>query len=67
MDFLAMEALIEKLVTYLVVTIFIVAIIAGVFGFTGIAAGAVEIGKILFFLFIVLFLVSLLFGSLRRP
>jgi uncharacterized membrane protein YtjA (UPF0391 family) len=41
---------------------FIVAIIAAVFGFGGIAAGAVSIAKILFFVFLVLFLVSLIFG-----
>jgi uncharacterized membrane protein YtjA (UPF0391 family) len=33
---------------------FVVAIIAALFGFTGIAAGAAEIAKILFFLFLVL-------------
>lgn len=41
---------------------FIVAIIAGLFGFTGIASGAASIAKTLFFIFLVLFLVSLLFG-----
>ena len=40
----------------------IVAIIAAIFGFGGIAAAAVGIAKILFFVFIVLFIVSLLFG-----
>ena len=33
---------------------FAVAIVAALFGFTGIAAGAAEIAKILFFLFFVL-------------
>jgi uncharacterized membrane protein YtjA (UPF0391 family) len=46
---------------------FIVAIIAAVFGFTGIASGAAEIAKILFVVFVVLFLVSLVAGLLRRP
>ena len=41
---------------------FIVAIIAGIFGFTGIAAGAMEIARILFSIFLVLFLVTLLLG-----
>jgi uncharacterized membrane protein YtjA (UPF0391 family) len=45
---------------------FIIAIVAAVFGFGGIAAGAVSIAKILFFIFLVLFLVSLLAGMLRR-
>lgn len=46
---------------------FIIAVIAGVFGFGGIAAASVGIAKILFFIFIVLFLASLLAGLLRRP
>lgn len=41
----------------------VVAIIAAVFGFGGVAAGATSIAKILFFIFIVLFLVSLIFGK----
>lgn len=40
---------------------FIIAIIAAVIGFGGIAAGAAYIGKLLFFIFIVLFLISLFF------
>ena len=48
------------------VVFFIIALVAAVFGFGGIAAGAVEIAKILFFIFIVLFLASLLFGLMRR-
>ncbi len=43
----------------------IVAIIAAVFGFGGIAAGAAEIAKILFYLFLVLFIISLIFGRSR--
>lgn len=45
---------------------FIVAIIAAILGFGGIAAGAAEIGKILFFLFAVLFVLSMVFGFSRR-
>ena len=44
----------------------IVAIIAAIFGFGGIAAGAVSIAKILFFIFVVLFLVSLIWGFIGR-
>ena len=40
----------------------IVAIIAAIFEFGGIAAASVGIAKILFFVFIVLFIISLLFG-----
>ncbi len=43
-------------------TFLIIAIIAAVFGFGGIAAGATEIAKILFVLFLVLFVVSLIGG-----
>jgi uncharacterized membrane protein YtjA (UPF0391 family) len=48
------------------VVFFVVALIAAVFGFLGIAAAAVSIAKILFFVFLVLFLVSLVGGLLRR-
>jgi uncharacterized membrane protein YtjA (UPF0391 family) len=44
----------------------VIAIIAGVFGFGGIAAGATEIAKVLFWLFIVIFLVSLVFGLINK-
>jgi uncharacterized membrane protein YtjA (UPF0391 family) len=45
---------------------FVIALIAALFGFGGIAAGAVEIAKILFFIFLILFVVSLLAGLFRR-
>ncbi len=45
---------------------FVIALVAAVLGFTGIAAGAVEIAKILFFVFVVLFFASLITGLLRR-
>jgi uncharacterized membrane protein YtjA (UPF0391 family) len=48
------------------IAFFIIALIAAIFGFGGIAAGAVEIAKILFFVFLVLFLVSLVTGLMRR-
>jgi uncharacterized membrane protein YtjA (UPF0391 family) len=44
---------------------FIVAIIAAVFGFGGIASSAAGIAKILFFLFLILFVVSLIMGLMR--
>ncbi|WP_028081850.1 DUF1328 domain-containing protein [Solimonas soli] len=47
------------------IVFFVIALIAAFFGFSGIAAGAVSIGKILFFVFLVLAVVSLLLG--RRP
>ena len=51
---------------YYDIVFFIVALIAALFGFTGIAAGAVGIAKILFFVFILLFVVSLVMGMMRR-
>jgi uncharacterized membrane protein YtjA (UPF0391 family) len=48
------------------VIFFVVAIIAALFGFGGIAAGATEIAKVLFFIFLVLFVVSLVAGLMRR-
>lgn len=44
-------------------TFFIIAIIAAIFGFTGIAEGAAAVAKILFFFFLVLFVVSLIIGG----
>lgn len=45
---------------------FIIALVAALFGFGGIAAGAAEIAKVLFFVFLILFVISLVFGGLRR-
>ncbi|MCM8528523.1 MAG: DUF1328 domain-containing protein [Lentisphaeraceae bacterium] len=44
------------------VTFFIIAIIAAIFGFGGIVSAATGIAKVLFFLFIVMFIISLLTG-----
>ncbi len=48
------------------VTFFIIAIIAALLGFTSIAGSAVEIAKILFFVFLVLAVVTFLFGRTRN-
>ena len=47
---------------YWAVMFFVVALIAALFGFTGIALAAAGIAKILFFVFIALLAASLLFG-----
>jgi uncharacterized membrane protein YtjA (UPF0391 family) len=47
------------------VTFLIIALIAAVLGFTSIAGTAVGFAKILFMVFLVLFLISLLFGRRR--
>lgn len=47
---------------------FLVALVAGLFGFGIIASAAMGIAKILFFVFVVLFLIFLVFGWRgRRP
>jgi uncharacterized membrane protein YtjA (UPF0391 family) len=48
------------------VVFFIIALIAAVFGFGGIAAGAVSIGKILFIVFAILAVASFLFGLIKK-
>ncbi len=48
------------------VTFFIIAIIAALLGFTSIAGSAVEIAKILFFVFLVLAVVTFIFGRPRN-
>jgi uncharacterized membrane protein YtjA (UPF0391 family) len=45
----------------------VIALIAALFGFTNIAAAAVGIAKILFFIFLALFVVLLLFALIFRP
>jgi uncharacterized membrane protein YtjA (UPF0391 family) len=49
------------------ITFLVVALIAGVLGFGVIAGTAAEIAKVLFFLFVILFIVSLIFGRVRTP
>jgi len=40
----------------------VIALVAAVFGFGGVAASFATVGKILFFVFIVLFVISLFYG-----
>jgi uncharacterized membrane protein YtjA (UPF0391 family) len=47
---------------YWAAVFFVIALVAAVFGFGGIAASAVGVAKILFFVFLVLAVVSFLFG-----
>jgi uncharacterized membrane protein YtjA (UPF0391 family) len=51
---------------YYALVFLLIAILAGVFGFGGIAVASAGIAKILFFVFIVLFLVSLITHAARR-
>lgn len=47
---------------YWAAVFFVIALLAAVFGFGGIAASAVGVAKILFFVFLILAIVSLIFG-----
>lgn len=51
---------------YYAAVFLVIALIAALLGFTGIAAGAVEIAKLLFFVFLLLFVASLIVGLIRR-
>lgn len=48
----------------LAIIFFVISLVAGLLGFTNIAAGAAGIAKILFFIALTIFLVVLIFGVL---
>jgi uncharacterized membrane protein YtjA (UPF0391 family) len=48
-----------------VVTFLVVALIAGILGFGGVAGASIEIAKIIFFIAVVLFVVSAIVGVAR--
>ena len=47
------------------VVFFVIALVTALFGFGGIAAGTVGIAKVLFFVFLVLAVVTFLFGAMK--
>lgn len=47
---------------YWAAVFFIISLVAGIFGFTNVSAGAAGIAKILFFLFLVLFIGAIILG-----
>lgn len=51
---------------YWAAVFFIIAIVAAVFGFGGVAAGATSIAQVLFGLFLLIAIVSLILGLVRR-
>jgi uncharacterized membrane protein YtjA (UPF0391 family) len=51
----------------LALAFFVVALIAALFGYGGIAAGAASIAQFVFFLFVVLFVIALVLGLMARP
>jgi uncharacterized membrane protein YtjA (UPF0391 family) len=56
----------ESTMLHYAVVFFVIALIAAVFGFGGIAASAAGIGKILFIVFAILAVASFLFGLVRK-
>ena len=48
------------------VVFFVIALVAALFGFGGIASASAGIAQLLFFIFLVLFVVSLVMGMGRR-
>jgi uncharacterized membrane protein YtjA (UPF0391 family) len=55
-----------KTMLYWAVVFFIIALVAAIFGFTGIFVAAAGIAKILFVIFLVLLIISLIAGGVRR-
>lgn len=48
-----------------VVTFLVLALIAAMLGFGGVAGASIEIAKVIFFVAVVAFLISVIFGALR--
>lgn len=48
-----------------IITFLIIALVAGVFGFTGVAGAATDLARILFYIFLVLLLVAVVAGLFR--
>jgi uncharacterized membrane protein YtjA (UPF0391 family) len=55
----------EKVMLSWTVLFLVIALLAALFGFTGIAGTAAGIAQILFFIFLVVFLISLVMGLAR--
>jgi uncharacterized membrane protein YtjA (UPF0391 family) len=49
------------------VTFLVIALVAALFGFGGLAGASMGIAKLLFFLFLVMFVIMLIMGLVRRP
>jgi uncharacterized membrane protein YtjA (UPF0391 family) len=56
---------VESIMLHYAVVFFVIALIAALFGFTGIAAGAASIAQTLFFVFLILAVIALLFNVFR--
>jgi len=51
---------------YWALVFLVIALVAALFGFGGIAVAAAGIAKLLFFLFVIIFVVTLIMGLMRR-
>jgi uncharacterized membrane protein YtjA (UPF0391 family) len=51
---------------YWAIVFLVIALVAALFGFGGIAVAAAGIAKVLFFLFVIIFVVTLIMGLMRR-
>ncbi|NLF29978.1 MAG: DUF1328 domain-containing protein [Planctomycetes bacterium] len=51
---------------YWALVFFLVAIVAAIFGFGDVAAGAATIAQVLFWIFLVVFVISLIVGLVNR-
>ena len=51
----------------LALTFLLIALLAGLFGFGLVAGMSYAVAKVLFFVFLVLFILSLITGAVRRP
>jgi len=49
------------------ITFLVIAIVAGLFGFGVIASASAGIAQLIFFAFVILFALSIIFGSVRTP
>ncbi len=49
------------------ITFFVIAVVAGLFGFGAIASASAGIAQLISFAFVVLFVLSLIFGIVRSP
>jgi uncharacterized membrane protein YtjA (UPF0391 family) len=56
----------EVVMLYYAIVFFVIALVAALFGFGGIAAGAAGIAKILFFAFLIIAVVTFLMSLARR-
>jgi uncharacterized membrane protein YtjA (UPF0391 family) len=61
-----LPTLLEVVMLYYAIVFFVIALVAALFGFGGIAAGAAGIAKILFFAFLVIAIVTFLMSLARR-